>query len=264
MLTKLRTHQPTPLIDQALHSPTPTDKTVPISRTTLARIAGVLYLAVAVLGGFSQLYVRSTVVVPGDAAATAENIASSATLFRTGFVTDLVSITAFLLVALTLYVLLKPINKQVASAMVIFNALSVAILSVNMINHAAAFLVATSTDYSTATGAPASAAQAALFLDLHSQGYLIAEVFFGLWLLPLGYLVFKSGYFPKALGLLLMIGSASYLVDVAATLLFPGADANLSLLLATPAGISEVAFLLWLIVKGVNAQPRDEHLLAAA
>ena len=101
-----------------------------------------------------------------------------------------------------------------------------------------------------------------LFLDLHSHGYVIAEIFFGLWLLPLGYLVFKSGYFPRALGLLLMIGSASYLVDVAATLLFPGAGGDLSLLLATPAGMSEVAFLLWLIVKGVKA--RDERVLAAA
>lgn len=254
--------KPTSLIDRKERSSPPADTPFPISKTALAKVAGVLYLAVAVLGGFSQLYVRSTVVVPGDAVATTENISSSATLFRLGLVTDLVSITAFLLVALALYVLLNPISKQIASTMVIINAISVAIMSANMINHAAALMVATGTDYSTAAGTAASSAQVMLFLDLHSQGYLVAEIFFGLWLLPLGYLVFESGYFPKALGLLLMIGSASYLVDVAATLLFPGAGPDLSLVLATPAAISEVVFLLWLIVKGANTG--DERVLAAA
>lgn len=249
MLTEPLTHQPAPPADRTERSVTPIDELVPISRTTLARVAGVLYLVVAVLGGFSQLYVRSTVVVPGDAAATTQNISSSAALFRLGLVTDLIGITAFLLVALALYALLEPISKQIASAMVIFNAISVAILSTNMVNHAAALTVATNPDY-----AAAASAQVMLFLDLHSHGYVIAEIFFGLWLLPLGYLVFRSGDFPKALGLLLMVGSASYLIDVAATLLLPDANAHLSLLLAAPAGISEVAFLLWLIVKGATAR----------
>lgn len=262
MLTKLNPHQPMPLIEQTHRAPPPTERSVPISRTTLARVAGLLYLVVAVFGGFSQLYVRSKVVVPGNAVATAENISSSTTLFRMGFVTDLVSIAAFLLVALTLFVLLEPISRGIALGMVIFNALSVAILSINLINHAAALIVATSTDHSSAVGAAASAAQAMLFLDLHSQGYLIAEIFFGLWLLPLGFLVYRSGFFPRALGLLLMVGSASYLADVAATLLFPGAGSDLSLIVAAPAAISEVAFLLWLIVRGGNA--RDEIALATA
>lgn len=262
MLTKPGTHETTSSPVPIQRSSRSMDDQTVISKTRLARIAGFLYLLVAVLGGFSQLYVRPSVVEPGDAATTAENISSSATLFRTGFVTDLVSITLFFLVALVLYVLLNPINTKFASTMVLFNSVAVAIMSVNMINHAAAYLVATSADYSTAVGTEASAAQVMLFLDLHSQGYLIAEIFFGLWLLPLGYLVYKSGYFPKALGILLIVGSVSYLIDVLVSLLFPGAPENLSVIIATPAGIAEVAFLMWLLIKGV--QRRDAHAPAVA
>ena len=252
MLTELHEDKTTPLVEPTERPFPDTETPAPISRATLARVAGVLYLVVAVLGGFSQLYVRSSVVLPGDATATAQNIRSAATLFRLGFVADLVSITAFLLVALVLYVLFEPVSRRLALAMVVFNAVSVAILSVNHINHAGALFAATSAGYTTVAGTSDSAAQVMLFLDLHSQGYLIAEVFFGLWLLPLGYLAFKSGYFPRSLGVLLMVGAASYLVDVTATLLVPGAGKEVSLILATPAAIAEVAFLLWLVAKGAK------------
>jgi len=254
MLTLSKTHEPTsPPNQESRSSRQPNDDAV-LSKTRLARVAGVLYLLVALLGGFSQLYVRPTVIEAGDAVATAQNIASSPALFRLGFVTDLVSITLFLLVALALYTLLKPIGAALASAMVIFNAVAVAVMSVNMINHAAAYLVATSVDHTAALGADASAAQVLLFLDLHSQGYLIAEIFFGLWLIPLGLLVSRSGYFPRPLGILLIVGAASYLVDVALVLLFPGAGESLSLLVAVPAGIAEVVFLFWLLAKGIGPQ----------
>ena len=105
------------------------------SEKRLARIAGLLYLIVAVCGGFSELYVRSSVHVPGDAAATADNISASATLFRIGALTDLVSVACFLVLALVLYGLLKPVSAKAAMAMLVFNAVSVAIMTANMLNH---------------------------------------------------------------------------------------------------------------------------------
>ncbi|MEA1903122.1 MAG: DUF4386 domain-containing protein [Actinomycetota bacterium] len=264
MLTKHGTQDTTTSPDRTHRPAIDEDEQTMISKTTLARVAGLLYLAVAVLGGFSQLFVRPSVIEPGDAAATAANISSSSTLFRMGFIADLVSITLFLLVAIVLYVLLKPINEKAALAMVVFNAVAVAIMSINMVNHAAAYLVATSADYSAVLGDTAAAAQAMLFLDLHSLGYLVAEIFFGLWLLPLGYLVLRSGYFPKILGVLLMIGTASYVGDVLVSLLFSDAPENLSLVIATPAGIAELAFLTWLSVMGAKSIRKSERLPAVA
>jgi hypothetical protein len=169
---------------------------------------------------------------------------------RMGLLADLVNITLFLLVALALYALLKPVNQEVALAMVTFNAVAVAIMSLNMLNHLGALLVATEPGYTAGLSTDSSDALVALLLDMHGHGYLIAQVFFGLWLLPLGYLVATSGYFPRILGVMLMVGSGGYLVDVAAGLLAPGFESSLSLYLAMPSGLAEIAFLLWLLIKG--------------
>jgi Domain of unknown function (DUF4386) len=163
---------------------------------TLARTAGLLYLTVAVTGGFAELYVRSGALVPGDAAATAANIAESATLFRVGLATDLVNIACFLLVGLTLYTLLKPVDPRAALAMLASNAVAVAVMAANLLNHAGALLAATDPDYAAAFGGGPADALAMMFLDLHGHGYTIAQVFFGLWLLPLGYLIRQSGMSP--------------------------------------------------------------------
>jgi Domain of unknown function (DUF4386) len=144
------------------------------SEKTLARIAGSLYLIVAVCGGFAELYVRSRIVVPGDAAATADNIRASATLFRIGFVSDLVQATCLLLTAMALYLLLRHVNRLVAAAMVTFVAVSVAIMCLNLLNQLAALSIATGESPSGAFGPAGSDALAMLFADLHHDGYLIA------------------------------------------------------------------------------------------
>jgi hypothetical protein len=230
-----------------------------ISKNQLARVAGILYLILAVCGGFSELYVRSGVNVAGDTTATAENIRASATLFRVAFMTDLVNTACFILLAFALYVLLSPVNKKIASAFVIFNAITVAVMSVNMLNHAGALAVATEPAYVTALGAESADALALLFLDLHRRGYLIAQIFFGLWLLPLGFLVYKSGYFPRVLGIMLMIGCFGYLADLVAVSSSPDLESSLSPYLALPAGLAEIAFMLWLLVKGATVHRQDEQ-----
>jgi hypothetical protein len=228
----------------------------------LARIAGSLYLVVAVLGGFAELYVRARTVVPGDATATAHNIRDSATLFRFGFASDLVQATFFLFTAMALYLLLRHVNELVARAMVVIVAVSVAIICLNMLNQYMALQVATGS--LTATGAAGSDALAGLFADMHAAGYLIAQIFFGLWLLPLGYLVHRSGYFPKAVGVLLAVGCFGYLIDTFAHFVAPGVAESISGIVLMPAAIGELSFVVYLLVKGVRVPQRPALVAAAA
>ena len=235
---------------------------ITISPMLLARVAGVLYLLLALLSGFSELYVRSGVKVAGDAAATAENIRATATLFRLGFAADLVHIACLIGLAFALYVLLSPVNARMAATFVILIAIAAAIMSVNMINHAGALLVATDLTYAAALGGEAADALALLFLELHSQGFSIAQIFFGLWLLPLGYLVYSSGYFPRILGIALMLGCFGYLLQLVAIYASPDFAPGQLLVLSVAAGIAETLFLLWLLVKGANV-PRQEERIPA-
>jgi Domain of unknown function (DUF4386) len=198
----------------------------------LARVAGGLYLAVAVFAVLA-VSVRSSVIAP-DAATTADNLRASATLFRLGFVGDLVQATCFLLTAMALYLLLRHVNRHVAAAMVTFVAVSVAIQCLNLLNQFVALSVATGEDYARVFGPAGADALTMLFADMHDAGFLIAQLFFGLWLLPLGYLVRKSGYVPKVLGLLLAAGGVGYLVDLVARFLAPGVAETISPFVPAP------------------------------
>lgn len=218
-----------------------------MSTRALSRIAGILYLVVAVGGGFSE-YVRTSVTVSGDATATAANVASHATLFKAAFVTDLLDFASFLGVGLLLYAILRSVNPMVAVAMLVVNAVSVAIQALNMLNHVGALL----------TSDPRLVL---LLLQLHHQGYLIAQVYFGLFLLPLGYLVFKSHVLPKLIGAFLMIGSAGYVAGIVATYLSPNFESSLALYPALVGGLSELTFLVWLLI---SPTPRARVVKEAA
>jgi hypothetical protein len=218
----------------------------------LARIAGLLYLGLVLFMAPPALVVRERVRVPGDAAATAANIAENATLFRLGFVSDLVGITLYLLLGIALYLLLRHVNGNVAAVLMLFVALGTAIYSVNLLNHLAALMSATN---------GGSEGLALLFLDLHGYGYNVAQVYFGLWLLPLGYLAYKSGYFPQVLGVLLMVAAGVHLVEVLTHLLFPDVGEGVILLIQVPAIVAEFWMLGYLLVKGVRVP--DAHLAEA-
>jgi len=235
-----------------------------MSKKQLARVAGLLYLVVAITGGFAELVVRSGVKVAGDAGATAENIRLSAPLFRAGFVSDLVDITFFMLLGLALYVLLAPVSRRVAATFVLMNAIAVAVMGLNMLNHFGALAVATDPALRAALGAGTADGLAMLFLNLHHQGYLIAQIFFGGWLLPLGYAVYKSGYFPRALGILLMVGCFAYLAELAGTYLSPTFDSSGVVLVTMPAALAELSFCLWLLVKGANVPSEIEQTVTPA
>jgi hypothetical protein len=224
-----------------------------------ARIAGLLYLVVFVLGVFGELFVRQRLIVPGDGAATASNIMASESLFRLGFVTDLVRQTVLVFLPLVLYKLLKPVDKDIAALMAVFALVSVPIGMLNLLNQLAALLPLSSAGYLAALDVDQSVAQVMLFLDVHEYGGFVLQ-FLGLWLVPLGCLVFKSGFLPRVLGILLIISGVGYLIDSVIFSLFPNFDVTISLF--TFAG--EVFFMLWLLVKGVNVEQWERRALESA
>jgi len=231
-----------------------------MSTKGLARIGGLLYLGVAVGGGFSE-YVRSSARVPGDAAATAANVASHATLFQIAFATDLADFVLFFGVGLVMYVIFRPVNAPIALAMLVINAVSVAVQALNMLNHAGAMLVATDPHLTAGLSAAGSQAIVLLLLESHRIGYLIAQIFFGLYLLPLGYLVYRSGYFPKSLGAILVAGCAGYVAGVAASFASVGLESSVATYLGLVGGLAEIVFLVWLLVKGANTTGSKSDLI---
>jgi hypothetical protein len=230
----------------------------------LARIAGSLYLVVAVFGAFAELIVRDGIVEAGNAAATADNIRGSATLFRVGFAADLVQATFFLFTAMALYLLLRHVHELVARAMVVIVAVSVAIICLNLLHQYTALALATGDGPAAAFGPVTSDALAGVFADMHAAGYLIAQIFFGLWLLPLAYLVDRSGAFPKFMGVLLAIGGVGYLIDTFTAFLAPGFAGRIEWIVVAPAALGELWFVAYLLVKGVRTPQRPALVPAVA
>src|SRR5437868_7768863 len=173
----------------------------------IARIAGVLYLLVGIFGGFAEGFVYPKVYVAGDAATTASNLLANSALVRMGVVADLFNATVWIFLALTLYLLLKHVNKSVARAMVVLVAIGASIVCLNTVFEFEGLRAATGAVNLAAFGTAGSHALVLLLLDTQHYGIFIAQIFFGLWLVPLGYLAYKSGLFPKALGVLLVVGA---------------------------------------------------------
>ncbi|WP_028281377.1 DUF4386 domain-containing protein [Arthrobacter sp. H5] len=234
------------------------------SQKRLARTAGVLYLAVAILAGFAVGFVRTLIYVPGDPAATAANIAANEGLFRLGFLADLTQATLMLFIAMALYLLLQHVNTNVARAMVVIVAISVAIQALNLAPSFTTLGIATDPDYTAAFGADGADSLVMVLLDLQQNGFLIAQVFFGLWLLPLGYLVLRSTMFPMALGVLLIIACFSYLIHLPFMFLWPEVGTLLTPIIAVPAIAAEVWMVFYLLIKGVKAPKPVDHALAVA
>ncbi len=216
-----------------------------------ARVAGVLYLLVIVFGMFAELYVSLRLIVPEDAATTASNIMASELLYRIGFMSGLFHHTCFLLLVLVFYNLLKPVDKNLAALMMVLGLGAVPIMMLNMLNQFAALLLLSGADYLTVFTTDQLQALGMLFLVFYNHGYFIAGMFSGLFLLPLGYLVFKSGYLPRSLGVLLMLGCFGYLTELLVVFVFPSYEVISYLGLAV-AIIAEFSITLWLLLKGVN------------
>ena len=228
----------------------------------LARIAGVLYLLVAILSGFAY-FMDKKVYVPGGAATTASNVLAHSGLVRFAVVADLFQATVWVFLAMTLYLLLKHVNKSAASAMVVFVAIGAGITLLNAVFEFEGLRVATGAVH-LAVGTAGRNAQVLLLLDTQHYGFLIAQIFFGLWLVPLGYLAYKSGWFPKALGVLLIVGGACYLVGMLAAFLIPDSGQKINTFITIPSTIAEISMVVYLLVIGARTKEPDERIAAAA
>ena len=226
----------------------------------LARIAGVLYLLVGIFGGFAEGFVYPKIYVAGDAAATTGNLVANSGLVRMGVVADFFDNVIWVFLALILYRLLKQVSKSAASAMVVLVALGAGITLLNAVFEFEGLRVATGAVNLSGFGAAGSNALALLLVDAQHYGLLIASIFFGLWLVPLGYLVYRSGWFPKALGVVLIVGGACYLVDTLAAFLVPDVGKAIHGYINILSAIAEVSMVVYLLVVGVNTKKSDARI----
>lgn len=220
-----------------------------------AKVAGFLYLIIIVCAGFSEGYVRASLIVPEDAIATAQNIIASEGLFRIGFVSDLIAFLCDLVVSILFYVLLRPVNKTLSLVAASLRLLAhPAIASINLLNHFMALLLLSGADYLSVFETNQLYALVLLFLKAHRYGYLIGGAFFGLHCFLLGYLLYKSDLFPKLLGILMIIAALGYLIESFGNFLFPTYEAVFAWIVALPAVVGELSLCLWLMIKGVKEQ----------
>ena len=222
-----------------------------------ARMAGFLYLIYIVTSIFANGLGRSKLIVLGDAATTARNIMASAWQFRIAFLVDLVAAVLFLLTAWALYVLLKPVNKNLALLFLLLNLGGVAVSCFSDLFLIASQLLLSGADYLKVLQAVQLQALAMLSLYLYKYGFMgIAQIFFGAWLFPLGYLVFKSGFLPRFLGVILMVHCVVWLMSALQFFLFPGFIGMTFVgitYLSNPIGfISEFGLTLWLLIMGAK------------
>ena len=218
-----------------------------------ARIAGFLYLGYIIFTAIALVVGRKGIIVDGDAAATAANIIAKGLRFRIGFVSDAVAGVLFLLAAWALYVLLKPVNKNVALLFLLLNLGGVAVQCINMLNLFSAVLLLSGADYLRVFQPGQLQAQAMLFINLYENGFMIAQLFYGAWLFPLGFLVFKSGYLPRILGIVLMVECFGWLMYPFQFFLFPSYGV-ISYLSSAIGFIGEFSLALWLLIMGAKEQ----------
>ena len=205
-----------------------------------ARLSGILYLSLIPLGIFGIIYVPSILVVPENIATTIANIIENETLFRWSIISALVVQLVNIILVLLLFKLFKRTHKEMASLMVVFSLLAVPIAFLNEINNLAVLQLLNQSNESQHL--------ISFFLDLHQQGIIIAQVFWGLWLFPMGYLVYKSDFMPKFIGILLIIGSIGYVVDSLTLILLP----QFNITFSEFTFLGEVIFPLWLLIKGIK------------
>src|SRR5882757_7712314 len=215
------------------------------------RFAGLLYVLMSVVGFFAMAYVPSKLIVHGNATATANNIAASEMLFRFGIACNLISQAGFIFVALALYDLLKGVNRRHAVVMVTLILVAIPIALLNELNAIAALILVRGADFLSVFEKPQRDALAMLFLNLHGYGFDIAGIFWGLWLFPLGLLVYRSAFLPRILGVLLMIACFAYLANSFTSLVLPRYEAIVSRWM-NPLQLAEVLFMLWLLIMGAK------------
>ncbi|MDQ6889681.1 MAG: DUF4386 domain-containing protein [Bacteroidota bacterium] len=217
-----------------------------------ARMGGLLYLLLILAGMFAEIFVRGKLIVAGDAIATANNIMASQFLWRMGIVADLVMHLCDVPIMLIIYILLRPVNKNLALLALLFNLVQTAVLVSNKLNLIAALFPLGNADYLKAFEPNQLYTQVYLSLKLHEYGFGVGLIFFDFTCLVNGYLIFRSVYLPRIIGCLLQIAGLCYLINSFSLLLAPKFAGMIFPAIMAPSFIAELSFCLWLIVKGVN------------
>jgi hypothetical protein len=215
------------------------------------RFAGLLYVLTSIVGFFAMGYVPNKLIVYGNTAATVNNIAAHEMLFRFGIAGQLISQAAFIFVAFALYNLLAGVDRRQASLMVILIVVSVPIAFVNELNSLAALALVRGADFLSIVDKPQRDAFARLFLNLHGRGLVVAELFWGLWLFPLGLLVYRSRFLPRFLGIWLGLAGAAWVILSLVSVVLPQYQGKVYTY-TQPAVFGEIVFMLWLLIKGGN------------
>lgn len=222
-----------------------------ITNKKTARIAGLLYLGVVLTGIFSLAYVPSNLIVWNNPTVTYNNIKASESLFRFGIVGGLICYIFFLFLVLQLYKLLKPVNEKYAKLMVLLALLSVPIYFLNAQNEFNVLSLIVDNNFNLSL--EQTKTQMMLSLNQYDNGMRIVHIFSGLWLLPFGFLVYKSGFLPKIFGVLLMMGCFGYLINfLGNTLVSDYSTLGISKYISIPATFGEIGICLWLLIMGAK------------
>jgi len=235
-------------------------RTTQTSPQVYARIGGVLYLMIIVAGALGEIFIRGKLIVSGNATSTASNIIASQSLWRIGIAGDLLMHICDIPVMLVLYLLLRPVNKNLARLAVLFNLIQTAVLVANKLNLLMPLFLLGNADYLKAFDPNQLSALAYLFIKAHDYGYGIGLIFFGFACLTYGYLLFRSGYFPRLLGVLIALAGLSYLTDSFTLILAPAFAGTIFPILVL-ALIGELSLCLWLILKGVDVPKWEKRVL---
>jgi hypothetical protein len=236
-----------------------TDKKIIESPNKVARMTGVLYFLVILMGIANEVIIHNFIIVPGDITTTVKHITAYESVFRLGFVISLTRFAVFIFMVLALYKLLRPVNKDWSLVMVAFALVSISIGMVSLLFQYAAPLLLSSNGYSTLSTTDQWHAQVLFFINMQVLGDKASQIL-AVWLLPLGYLIYRSGFFPKILGVLMMIAGWGYVTDFLIFFLLP----NLNWQLAGFAFLAELPFPLWLLLKGINIEQWKSCALEAA
>ena len=224
------------------------------SNKKMGRIAGLLFLILAITGVFAEFFVRQKLYVLNDHAATTQNILENQWLFRLGIVSDLVMSTMFFIYGYVLYLIFKSVNKNISLFLLLCSVISVAMFCQNSLNQFAVLELLINPDYSDGFKPEQLQILSLFFQNIHTKGYAVNQIFYGLYLLPLGYMIIKSGIVPKIIGIFLVLGFIGDLIEVAAYFLYPSIESVILENITIPADIGEFSLCLWFIIKGARNQ----------
>ena len=222
------------------------------SKKKNARIAGILYLLIAITGGFGIMYTQSNILVPNDATATASNITKAEFTFQLSIFSNLISQALTIFLALTLARLFKDVSPKLTKYMVTLVLVAVPISFLNVLNLVAAQMFVGGADFLNVFDTNQLNSLALVFINLYQFGISVVGIFWGLWLFPFGMLIIKSKFIPKIIGIFLVIGCFAYLIDSVISILFPEHKTTISSIIMLPLALGEFSAILWFLIKGVR------------